>query len=127
MEALVVFTKENSHWLSGLLQPEFRHVYCVVPSPNGAGHTEVNLTCDGVKVISWGASLDELIPAYYDLPDTTVILRAGISPDERSLMPAILNNCVGLTKQLIGIRSMSFTPYQLYKDLHTEADICVSI
>ena len=126
MEALVVFTNENNHWLGSALHPDFRHVYCVVPTAEGVV-TEVNLTVDGVKLTSWGGGARSLRQFYAHLPETTHCLLTDYQPQERHLLPYVLNNCVGLTKQLLGRRDWSITPRQLFQVLSKEPDPCADL
>ena len=119
MEALVVFSPEVDHWLGGALHRLFKHVYCVVPTADNVS-TEINLTCAGILTKSFSGTPAELLWTYDDLEDTTLAMLVPYDPAERHLMPHTLNNCVGLTKQLLGLRSWALTPYQLFKDLTHE-------
>jgi len=114
MEALVVFTNENAHWLGRLLHPSFQHVYCVLPTADGCS-TEINLGAKGIQTFTYAGTPFELMAYYLDLPNTSRAELVKYDPVERHLLTMSLNNCVGLTKQLLGIRSWSLTPYQLHR------------
>lgn len=116
MEALVVFTSENNHWLGHGLHPQFRHVYCVLPTADKVV-TEINLTSIGIQTKSFLGTPREIASDYMDIEETTEVAIVPYDPADRHLLPHMLNNCVGLTKQLLGIRYWSLTPYQLFKQM----------
>lgn len=121
MEAVVVFTEDNTHWLSGLLRPSHRHVFCCVPSPHDDGTSvSIDLTIDGIRVTPHAGTPRELARFY-----NTQGLEAWLvdyTPEKRLLLPLFLNNCVGLTKHLLGIRSFATTPWQLRRHIAKEYD-----
>ena len=111
MNALVVFTNENQHPLAGWLRPGYRHVFCIVPAFDGEGGSVfVNLTLGGLEV----APLEAPPEAYrQEYADDTETLLVPHEPWKRRQAPLALNNCVAITKQLIGLRSWAWTPWQL--------------
>jgi len=114
MKALVVFTNENAHWLGRFLRPAYRHVYCVLPTADGCS-TEINLGAKGIQTFTYAGNPAELAVHYRNLPNTSHVELVEYDPIDRHLLPMSLNNCVGLTKQLLGIRSWGVTPYQLHR------------
>tara|TARA_R110000796_G_scaffold35622_2_gene91393 strand:- start:932 stop:1576 length:645 start_codon:yes stop_codon:yes gene_type:complete len=116
MEALVVFSKENEHWMGGSLSPAFRHVYCVLPTAPQCS-TEINLTLAGILTKTFAGDPRDLQAEYDALPCTTSSVLVEYDPTQRHLMPYMVNNCVGLTKQLLGLNSWAVTPQQLHRHL----------
>ena len=116
MEALVVFSNENEHWMGGTLSPAFRHVYCVLPTAHQCS-TEINLTIDGILTKTFAGDPADLQDEYEALPCTTHTALVEYDPTQRHLMPYMVNNCVGLTKQLLGLNSWAVTPQQLHRHL----------
>jgi hypothetical protein len=116
MEALVVFSNENEHWMGGTLSPAFRHVYCVLPTAPQCS-TEINLTLDGILTKTFAGDPADLQDEYDELANTTHTALVEYDPTQRHLMPYMVNNCVGLTKQLLGLNSWAVTPQQLHRHL----------
>ena len=116
MEALVVFSNENEHWMGGSLSPAFRHVYCVLPTAPQCS-TEINLTLAGILTKTFAGDPRDLQAEYDALPCTTSSVLIEYDPTQRHLMPYMVNNCVGLTKQLLGLNSWAVTPQQLHRHL----------
>jgi len=124
MKAAIVFTDETEHWLARRLRPGFRHVFCAVPSIHDDGTSiVVNVTVHGTEVIPLNGTPDDLAVYYRSLG--LVAFTVAYTPAKRPLLPLILNNCVGLTKQTVGINSRAFTPFQLWQ--HVKEQACVSI
>lgn len=119
MEAVVVFTHEIEHWLGGLLRPGYRHVFCSIPSLHDDGTSIiVDLTVRGV-IIAPAAGTSAQIAHHYRKQGLEAWL-VPYTPAKRQLLPAAANSCVGLTKQLVGIRSWALTPWQLRQHLAKE-------
>jgi hypothetical protein len=116
MVALVVFSREMDHWLGGRLHPDFKHVYCVVPTAHQHS-TEINLTCVGIQTKTFDGTPMELQEEYNGFSDTSHTKLIQYDPAKRHLLPHSLNNCVGLTKQLLGLTTWALTPYQLFKEV----------
>jgi hypothetical protein len=116
MEALVVFSNENEHWMGSTLSPAFRHVYCVLPTAPQCS-TEINLTLDGILTKTFAGDPADLQDEYDELANTTHTALVDYDPTQRHLMPYMVNNCVGLTKQLLGLNSWAVTPQQLHRHL----------
>ena len=123
MKAAIVFTDETEHWFARRLAPGFRHVFCVVPSPHVDGTSIiVNATANGIEVLPVAGVPDTVARHYRSLG--LVAFTVEYTPEKRPLLPLTLNNCVGLTKQTVGISSLAFTPRQLWQTLKEQA--CVS-
>lgn len=119
MEAVVIFTDDNAHWLSGLLRPGCRHVFCTVPSPNeDATSVIVNATTQGIEVWPVAGTSRELADHYRK--NGLEAWLVPYTPEKRRLIPTTMNNCVGLTKLTVGIRSWALTPWQLRRHLAKE-------
>ena len=116
MEALVVFSNENEHWMGGSLSPAFRHVYCILPTAHQCS-TEINLTLAGILTKTFAGDPADLQAEYEALPCTSSTMLVEYDPTQRHLMPYMVNNCVGLTKQLLGLNSWAVTPQQLHRHL----------
>ena len=109
MNGLIVFSGDNAHPLSPLLRPAYRHVWCAVRDTNGIW-IETNVTLTGIHITAIDRDFD--LQKHYGAAGLEA-WAVDAQPAERSLMPYSLNNCVGMTKSLIGIRHPAFTPYQL--------------
>ena len=109
MDGLVVFSGDNAHPLSSLLRPACRHVWCAIRDKNGIW-IETNMTLTGIHITAIDKDFD--LQSHYRQAGLEA-WAVDAQPAERALMPYSLNNCVGLTKALIGIRHLAFTPYQL--------------
>ena len=122
MDALVFFGTDNTHWMAPRLHAVHKHVWCAIRDPNGYWvETEVSV----------GGIVQRVVGPDYDLathygPEIEVWAMQA-TPEDRQLMPSILNSCVGVTKSLLGIRHWSLTPYQMRKHLSRGAATCVSI
>ena len=121
MEALVVFSDENEHWLGRTLTPAYRHVYCVIPTADGCS-TEINLTTKGIMAKTFAGDPKFLMPDYQELDDTSRVMLVKYDAAQRHLLPYSVNNCVGLTKQILGLTSWAITPHQLFKHLQAKGD-----
>jgi hypothetical protein len=115
--ALIVFTRDNGHWLARLLHPARRHCFAVVPSQWAPSHTsiEIDLKLGGI-LIGAARGCPEQLADWYASQGLEVV-RVPYRPEKRQLLPMILNNCVGLTKQVTGFRSWALTPHQLWRVL----------
>lgn len=116
MKALVVFTDSSArHPLSFLLKPGFRHCFVCVVSGNWWLQID---GAEGVPVVKplTDASFD-LAAFWRDQGAMVVETEQGRNP---SLWPFVWNNCVGLCKGVLCIRSRAVTPFGLYKHLTKE-------
>lgn len=113
MEAAVIFCEENDHPLSGALRRGYKHVFCAVPSPHDdATSIIVDFTLlSGISILPVDGTVAG-VAAHYDEEGLEAFL-VPYRPERRSKWPVLLNNCVGLTKNIVGIRSWALTPWQL--------------
>ena len=113
IRAIVVFGDgERQHWLAWLLKPGFRH--CFVCLEDNDLWLQVD-GAEGVPIIKYLTTSDfDLTMFYRDQGMTVVETYQRIKP---VIWPLMLRNCVGLVKTVLCIRSMSLTPYSLYKRL----------
>ena len=118
--ALVMFEKDNTHWASGLLHKEARHVFCAVPDERAEAMIVHNLTINGL-VIANECKLDYDLPQFYRSHGIEV-WKVPYQPERRVLLPFLLNSCVGLTKATVGIQSWAVTPQQLRRHLARRGD-----
>lgn len=115
MRAVVVFhdgLTDHPHWLAFLLRRGFRHTFCAIL--NG----DYWITIDGKRGVP---DVEVVAGADYDLADfyrlqgfTVVETRQQGRP---LLAPVVANNCVGLVKATLCLRTAALTPYQLYRHL----------
>ena len=110
--ALVVFHNHGNHWLDPILKEGFKHVFCAVVDGD---YWIVVDGRNGLPAVEVVAASTEDLKAFYENEGFTVIEVDRGSP-LRS--PLILNNCVGMVRAILGIRtSFVLTPYQLFKHL----------
>ena len=112
MKALVIFSSANTHWLSGLLHRDTRHVWCAtyddrtriwIEYDMGAFGKEMRVLCDG-----------DFDPINYYESEGYEVYPLDIDDTRRSIeLPFTLNNCVGMVKTLLGLETPAFTPRQL--------------
>lgn len=125
MQAAVIFTSDSHHWLASRLREGYQHVFCVVPSVNADNISVlVDLSTVGIDVRAISGTPEEAAATYriYGYEALLVPYR----PAERGRTTAVMNNCVGLTKQVIGFRSWALTPWQLRQALLKETNTCAS-
>lgn len=93
------------------LKPGFVHCFVLLKSRSGWVKVETRY---GVVRVTQLGEFDDVVAHYRDqgatVVDTTVT-------GEASLSPFVVRTCVGLVKSMLGIRSFSLTPWQLYKHL----------
>jgi hypothetical protein len=116
MDGIIVFQNNNDHPLSGLLKGGFRHVWCATRDPKrGWAGYDWRSGCPSLTVLA-GPDFD--LAVFYRAEGYTVLeIECGTTP---SALPLTLNNCVGHTKIVMGIRCFALTPYQLYKHFTKE-------
>ena len=116
MQALVIFKDENYHWAGDWLRPGYRHVLCVVPAYDGEdGCVAFDVTIKGLQTVPLPGRPTDYIQDYENRGAEVLVV--DYTPEKRPLFPMLLNNCVGLTKHMIGIRSWAVTPWQLHRHL----------
>ncbi len=120
--ALIVFSPINGHWLGRLLHPARRHCFAVIPSTWAPTKTSIEIDLKLAGIICGAASgSPEQLREHYASQGLEVV-EVPYRPSERQLLPMILNNCVGLTKQVTGVRSWAFTPHQLWQALRRKEE-----
>jgi len=113
-DALVIFEQNNLHPLSPLLKRGYRHVWCAVIDERSHSWVGHDLQLKG-HVTTVLCEPDYPLAQYLREQGKEVI--AIERKARRTLGPFILNNCVGLTKSICGIRSSALTPWQLRQHL----------
>jgi hypothetical protein len=115
MDAYILFGKDNEHWLAGVLDRSYRHVWCIIADHRT--HTWVSYNWDqGLPVVRVEAALDFDVASFYTDQGWEVLDMSNVERKGAGGM-FVLNNCVGHVKSVLGIRGFSLTPYQLYKRL----------
>ena len=112
MRALVVFHDEGAdHWLSRRLKEGFRHVFCVVE----VGQYWIRVDGErGRPVVEVIAARDYDLVSFYRSEGYRVV---ETHRRDDTMRPLVLGNCVGVVKVMLGLRSWSVTPWQLYRRL----------
>ena len=106
---LVVFHDHGDHFLDPFLKSGFRHVFCAVSDGT------YWITVDGrmgLPVIEVVAASTFDLRSFYENEGFTVVAVAKGGPVR---VPYVMSSCVGMVKTVLGVRSISVTPYQLYK------------
>lgn len=110
MRALVIFERENSHWLAPLLNDGIRHVWCVILDRHGFWVSH-NLNGNGLSVCVEAPGEVDLAEHY--MARGLDVHALDVDPSQKHMWPVLVNSCVGYTKTLLGLRTMAFTPHQL--------------
>ena len=111
MRSYVVFGHENEHPLAWMLDRKFRHVWCIIADERAGQWVSYNWH-QGLPIVQAEAALTFNIANHYRKDGYTVV-ETQHTPLPVS-GPFVLNNCVGHVKSVLGIQSMSLTPYQLF-------------
>ena len=118
MKALVMFQDSEGHPLDFLLKKGFRHCFVCVLA--GEYWIEFNLV-KNTPTIKVMTGADYNMEEFYSNQGDIVV-----STSQRVFRPSKFNvfygtlmvaNCVGLVKSILGINTLSWTPYSLYKEL----------
>lgn len=112
--AVVVFVGrelvDGPPWWSFILKPGFLHCFVLIES---RGWVKVELRYGSVRITQLG-EFDDIV-GNYESQGATVV--DTVVTEQSANLPMIIRSCVGLIKVMAGIRSFSFTPWQLYKHL----------
>jgi len=116
-KAYAVFHEHGSHCLSGLLHPDFQHVFVLIPAETMWIMVDGR---DGCVVIDPVSPLDFDIKNFYEEQGFTVV---AVEKRDVVSYPMTITNCVGMAKVVLGINApWIFTPYQLYRKLRDAPD-----
>ena len=113
MKAYILFGKRNAHPWAGMLNPKYRHVWCILA--DNRANTWISYDWDqGLPRVKVQAALDFDIKSHYEEQGWEVI---DMADHKREVAEGLftLNNCVGHVKNVLGIGGFDWTPYQLYK------------
>jgi hypothetical protein len=113
-DALVIFEHNNLHPLSHLLKRGYRHVWCAVIDERSHSWVGHDLRLSGHVTTVLCEPDYPLVQYLRDQGKEVISIKRNA---RRTLGPFILNNCVGLTKSICGIRSLALTPWQLRQQL----------
>ena len=112
-DALVVFHGHGDHWLSRLLRPGFRHVFCAIDDGRYWIAIDGKMGVPEIKVVA-GADYD-LESFYLDQGFTVLATTMGRYPPPG---PIAIANCVGMVKAVLALSApLAVTPYGLYRRL----------
>lgn len=115
--AYAIFEHDNSHWAAGLLQPGYRHVWCVFPDQDR--YIGVNVGIDGLEIFNVVERPFDIEAHYRD--EGADVVPVAFQPYGFKLrLPILMNSCVGVTKQVLGIKSWALTPHALHRYLIRE-------
>lgn len=117
MVDLIIFSNVGVHPLSHWLEPGFRHVCAITRRGPYWAKADWNGLVS-IEVI--GGSPDEVEEYAKSVEPGCTVIRRPVELRRPARGVFAVNNCVGFTKQLIGIRSRAITPHQLYKHLVEE-------
>lgn len=119
MQAAVIFTNDSRHWLASRLRTGYKHVFCALPSVNADDiSVQVDLSTKGIEVLAVRGAPEQVADMYRAAGLEAILV--PYRPTDRVMIPVIANSCVGLTKQLIGLRCAALTPWQLRQALLKE-------
>jgi hypothetical protein len=110
-----MFEPDNGHWAAGFLHRDTRHVWCAVLDERVGAWLSLNLDRDGLH-LSFEALKGADLADHYRKQGCEVF-EIETAPEDRALWPMVLNNCVGFTKAVLGLRTRAFTPHQLRRHL----------
>ena len=114
LRAVIIFEDNNDHPLSFLLKRGYRHVWCAVIDETERYWIGHNLLISGyVSTVQADASCD-LAEHYRQQGLDVVEIKL---PYRRAVGPVMSASCVGVVKQVLGLRSAAFTPWQLRRHL----------
>lgn len=113
-DALVIFEHNNLHPLSGALKLGYRHVWCAVIDESAHAWVAHDLRLEGYSSAVMSAPDYPLAEHLRDQGKEVIEITRS---RRRPIGPVIMNNCVGLTKAVCGIRSWAVTPWQLRQHL----------
>ena len=114
MDAIVIFSSDNHHPASWLLNKKRRHVWCAIRDTE-RGHWVSYDWAQGIPSIKCEADISFDLTSYYtDQGYEVVQTRVGIVPPHGPLQ---WNNCVGHVKTMLAIDTYALVPNGLYKHL----------
>jgi hypothetical protein len=114
IDALVIFEHNNLHPFGGMLKRGYRHVWCAVLDTRQHAWVGHDMRLEGYTTT---VLCEPGYPLAKHLRDSGAEVIETTRQPQGTLGPIILNNCVGITKAVCGIRSMAVTPWQLRQHL----------
>ena len=116
MQAVVLFNDGIEHPLSRLLRRGFRHVWCALQDADTGVWIGFDWAYGHLKVSHLANDGFDLAQFYRERDHTA--LELTISNPRPHYAPLKLNNCVGHTKQLLGLSApLVVTPWGLHQHL----------
>lgn len=114
MDAIVIFSSENNHPLSFLLNSQRRHVWCAIRDDE-RGHWLSYDWGKGIPALRCEASADFDLKSFYQEQGFEVLdVQVGDTPPHGPLQ---WNNCVGHVKTILALNTYALVPNGLYKHL----------
>ena len=112
--AVVIFEDNNDHPLGTLLKRGYRHVWVAVVDDAGRYWVGHNLRLSAYDTDVLAAADYDLAAYYRDLGYEVMEVEV---PVQRMPGWIVAASCVGLVKQVLGLRSFALTPWQLRRHL----------
>ena len=113
-KALVIFHPDNQHPLNWMLNKRHRHVWISILDVDRCTWVSYDWA-QGNPLIQFDAVADYDLETYWRSHGCTVVVTE--TGDAKPWGMWMLNNCVGHTKLILGIRSWAVTPHALYLSL----------
>lgn len=115
-KAVVVFLGselvEGASWWSRLLKPGFIHCFVLLQDMHWV---KIEGRHGAVRVTQLGEHQSGNVVSHYRAQGAIVVETIVYAKSVRA--PFVARTCVGLVKAMLGIKSFSLTPWQLYKHL----------
>ncbi len=114
MDALVIFSSDNTHPLSFLLNKQRRHVWCAIKDEE-RGHWISYNWSQGIPELTCLATSDFDLKTFFE--DQGLEVLETVVGDTPPHGPLQWNNCVGHVKTILAIHTYALVPNGLYKHL----------
>ena len=124
-DAYVLIESDNTHWAAALLHRDHRHVWCLIPDDRAGMWIRHDYRIGGIIVDNFCTYDIDIEDFFRD--EGISLFKVPYTPEHVRKTPFSMNNCVGVTKTLIGINCGAKTPWQLYRFLHSRGYKCDSI
>jgi hypothetical protein len=113
MKAYLLFGQGNAHPWAWILDPRYRHVWCIIADPAADAWVSYDWY-QGLPRVKVECALDYDIATHYRDQGWEIIDMKGF---KREIAKGLytLNNCVGHVKSVLGIGGFDWTPFHLYK------------
>ena len=118
-QAYVGFRSIELMWIHRCLKPGFQHCFVFYTTPKGIIQVDFMANMVQVGYVSHTDDIERYIPILKRMGMRIVETKMKPMATLCSYLPSLNpNNCVSLTKQLLGVKiPRTFTPWQLYSKL----------